>query len=187
MLARACSLRTFSASLMSRNATTIPIVRLDASRNGAAGIEIGDDFDEAGDAHHALQRRVTQRSVLGAQPRARDILIAAVLLVVALWPVRHAVTTGEHDYGVVGRIQVAWESLNGRFISAGEIPAWNPYQFGGRPHLADPDTLAAWLRHHVLDVPDRASYMALMGSEVRERIRPSGTAPSGEVDYGEYR
>jgi glutaconate CoA-transferase subunit A len=51
----------------------------------------------------------------------------------------------------------------------------------------DADTLHGWLRDHVLGVPDRASYMEILGAGVRDRIRPSGSAPSGEVDYGEYR
>ena len=50
----------------------------------------------------------------------------------------------------------------------------------------DADALDAWLRDHVLGVPDRAAYMELLGVEVSDRIRPSGTAPSGEVDYGRY-
>jgi hypothetical protein len=29
--------------------------------------------------------------------------------------------------------------------------------------------------------------MERLGAEVRERIRPSGSAPSGSVDYGDYR
>jgi len=36
-------------------------------------------------------------------------------------------------------------------------------------------------------VADRAEYMAKLGEEARQRIRPSGSAPSGSVDYGEYR
>jgi glutaconate CoA-transferase subunit A len=50
----------------------------------------------------------------------------------------------------------------------------------------DADTLETWLRRHVHDVPDRAGYMELLGAGVRERIRPSGRAPTGEVDYGRY-
>ena len=50
----------------------------------------------------------------------------------------------------------------------------------------DPDILDTWLRDHVLGVPDRAAYMELLGAEARARIQPSGSAPSGEVDYGRY-
>lgn len=48
-------------------------------------------------------------------------------------------------------------------------------------------TLDSWLRDFVHGVPDRAGYMERLGVGVRDRIRPSGSAPSGEVDYGEYR
>jgi glutaconate CoA-transferase subunit A len=47
--------------------------------------------------------------------------------------------------------------------------------------------LEAWLDEHVYGVADRAGYMAGLGDEVRERIAPSGSAPSGSVDYGDYR
>ena len=51
----------------------------------------------------------------------------------------------------------------------------------------DAATLESWLGEFVFGVADRSEYMARLGEAVRERIRPSGTAPSGAVDYGEYR
>jgi glutaconate CoA-transferase subunit A len=51
----------------------------------------------------------------------------------------------------------------------------------------EPASLDAWLAEYVHGVSGRAEYMAKLGDEVRERIRPSGSAPSGSVDYGEYR
>ena len=51
----------------------------------------------------------------------------------------------------------------------------------------DAAALEAWLDEYVHGVADRAEYMAKLGDEARERIRPSGSAPSGSVDYGEYR
>ncbi len=51
----------------------------------------------------------------------------------------------------------------------------------------DAAALDAWLDEYVYGVADRTEYMARLGDEVRERIRPSGSAPSGSVDYGEYR
>ena len=47
-------------------------------------------------------------------------------------------------------------------------------------------TLDAWLDRWVHGLPDRAAYMALLGPEVAARIRPTGSAPSGSVDYGRY-
>jgi glutaconate CoA-transferase, subunit A len=51
----------------------------------------------------------------------------------------------------------------------------------------DPAALRAWLDEWVLGTADRAEYMERLGPEVRARIAPSGSAPSGEVDYGAYR
>ncbi len=51
----------------------------------------------------------------------------------------------------------------------------------------DAATLESWLDEYVHGVSGRAEYMAKLGDAVRERIRPSGTALSGSVDYGEYR
>jgi glutaconate CoA-transferase, subunit A len=51
----------------------------------------------------------------------------------------------------------------------------------------DPERLSAWLDEWVHGVPDRAAYMAKLGEEVRTRIIPSGSAPSGSVEYGDYR
>ncbi len=51
----------------------------------------------------------------------------------------------------------------------------------------DATALDAWLGEFVHGVADRSEYMAKLGEAARERIRPSGSAPSGSVDYGEYR
>ena len=51
----------------------------------------------------------------------------------------------------------------------------------------DAAALDAWLGEFVHGVADRSEYMAKLGEVVQERIRPSGSAPSGSVDYGEYR
>jgi glutaconate CoA-transferase, subunit A len=50
----------------------------------------------------------------------------------------------------------------------------------------DEAALQAWLREWVLDVSGRAEYVEKLGRERVEALRP-GSAPSGEVDYGEYR
>ena len=51
----------------------------------------------------------------------------------------------------------------------------------------DAERTAAWLDEYVHGVADRAEYMARLGPAVKERIRPTGTAPAGPIDYGEYR
>jgi len=50
----------------------------------------------------------------------------------------------------------------------------------------DEDALQAWLREWVLGVDDRAGYLEKLGPERLGSLRP-GSAPSGVVDYGEYR
>jgi glutaconate CoA-transferase subunit A len=50
----------------------------------------------------------------------------------------------------------------------------------------DEDALQAWLREWVLGVDDRAGYLENLGPERLASLRP-GSAPSGVVDYGEYR
>jgi glutaconate CoA-transferase subunit A len=51
----------------------------------------------------------------------------------------------------------------------------------------DPLRTAAWLDEYVHGVADRAEYMERLGPAVKERIRPTGTALAGPIDYGEYR
>src|SRR5512141_274274 len=50
----------------------------------------------------------------------------------------------------------------------------------------DPATLDAWLDEWVHGVEGRAEYMARLGEERVATLRP-GSAPSGSVDYGDYR
>jgi glutaconate CoA-transferase, subunit A len=50
----------------------------------------------------------------------------------------------------------------------------------------EPARLEAWLREWVFELEDRAAYVAKLGTERLEALRP-GSAPSGSVDYGEYR
>lgn len=51
----------------------------------------------------------------------------------------------------------------------------------------DAAVLDAWLDAWVHGTSGRAEYLEKLGSEALDRIRPSGSAPSGSVDYGEYR
>jgi glutaconate CoA-transferase subunit A len=50
----------------------------------------------------------------------------------------------------------------------------------------DPDRLSAWLEEWVHGLPGRAEYMERLGEDVRARIRPTGPALAGPVDYGAY-
>ena len=51
----------------------------------------------------------------------------------------------------------------------------------------DATATAVWLDRYVYGVADQAEYLAALGSGVRERIRPSGPALAGPIDYGAYR
>ncbi|HUG49054.1 MAG TPA: CoA-transferase [Candidatus Limnocylindria bacterium] len=50
----------------------------------------------------------------------------------------------------------------------------------------DEEALQAWLKEWVLGASGRAEYVEKLGRERIEALRPA-PAPSGEVDYGEYR
>jgi len=51
----------------------------------------------------------------------------------------------------------------------------------------DEDSIQAWLRDWVYDLDGRAAYVEKLGAERVAGLRPSGPAPSGSVNYGEYR
>jgi glutaconate CoA-transferase subunit A len=48
-------------------------------------------------------------------------------------------------------------------------------------------TTKAWLDEWVYGVSGRAEYMDKLGTDRQASLRPSGSAPSGSVDYGVYR
>jgi glutaconate CoA-transferase subunit A len=48
-------------------------------------------------------------------------------------------------------------------------------------------TTQAWLDEWVYGVSGRADYMDKLGTERQASLRPSGSAPSGSVDYGVYK
>ena len=51
----------------------------------------------------------------------------------------------------------------------------------------DPSLLAAWLDEWVHGLSGRAEYMDRLGPTVRARIRPTGSALAGPIDYGAYK
>ena len=55
------------------------------------------------------------------------------------------------------------------------------------PISRDPAATEQWLRDWVHDLDGRAAYVEKLGAERLRELLPSGTAPSGAVDYGEYR
>ena len=63
----------------------------------------------------------------------------------------------------------------------------NRFYLDWDPITRDEDAVQAWLRAWVHDVADRTEYMAKLGADRIATLRPSASAPSGSVDYGEYR
>jgi len=49
-----------------------------------------------------------------------------------------------------------------------------------------PDSLDTWLKDYVYDLSCHADYVEKFGDAYWDRLRPTGPALSGEVDYGEY-
>lgn len=91
-------------------------------------------------------------SALRGRLGVRRAAVGAVMLVAALLPIRSDLA-GRTDWGALGeeaQAQVGWEVHTRRSIAGGQVPLWNPYHFGGRPHLADPGTLALYPPHVLL-------------------------------------
>ncbi|HEU4674292.1 MAG TPA: CoA-transferase [Candidatus Limnocylindrales bacterium] len=63
----------------------------------------------------------------------------------------------------------------------------NRFYLDWDPISRSAEATEGWLRDWVHDLPDRAAYVEKLGSERLASLRPSGRAPSGSVDYGEYR
>jgi glutaconate CoA-transferase subunit A len=63
----------------------------------------------------------------------------------------------------------------------------NRFYLDWDPISRDEETTQRWLREWVHDIDGRAAYMEKLGAERVASLRPAGSAPSGSVDYGDYR
>jgi glutaconate CoA-transferase subunit A len=63
----------------------------------------------------------------------------------------------------------------------------NPFYIAWDPISRDEPAIQQWLRDWVYDLDGRAAYVDKLGADRVASLRPSGTAPSGSVDYGLYR
>ena len=63
----------------------------------------------------------------------------------------------------------------------------NRFYLDWDPISRDESAVQAWLQEWVYDLGGRAAYMDKLGPERIASLRPSGSAPSGSVDYGLYR
>jgi glutaconate CoA-transferase subunit A len=62
----------------------------------------------------------------------------------------------------------------------------NRFYLDWDPITRDEDAIQAWLREWVHGVAGRAEYLEKLGAERVASLRPSGNAPSGLIDYGQY-
>ena len=76
----------------------------------------------------------------------RDIVFLTLLLLVVLIPVPHE-TERAAAPRALARIERNREIVNREAWASGTLPLWNPYEFGGRPHLANPETLSLYPPH----------------------------------------
>jgi hypothetical protein len=81
--------------------------------------------------------------------RAVDLVLLAALFVVSLVPVSFEIARASSP-GPAARVAMSWERVNQEALTEGTLPLWNPYQFGGRPHLANPEMLSLYPPHLVL-------------------------------------
>lgn len=79
----------------------------------------------------------------------RDLVLLVVLLLMALTPVGYDIARVSTP-GPFARVAVNRELVNRRAGADGTLPLWNPYEFGGRPHLADPEMLSLYPPHLLL-------------------------------------
>jgi glutaconate CoA-transferase subunit A len=63
----------------------------------------------------------------------------------------------------------------------------NRFYLDWDPISRDEDLVQGWLREWVHGVSGRAEYVEKLGAERVATLRPSAAAPSGSVDYGDYR
>ncbi|HEU4686740.1 MAG TPA: hypothetical protein VFS23_00190, partial [Vicinamibacterales bacterium] len=78
-----------------------------------------------------------------------DLVLLAALLVVSLVPVSFEIARASSP-GPAARVAMSWERVNQGALAEGTLPLWNPYQFGGRPHLANPEMLSLYPPHVAL-------------------------------------
>ena len=90
----------------------------------------------------------------------RDLLSLALLLLIAVAQVPYDVKQTAAP-GPFARISINREIVNRGAFATGTLPLWDPYQFGGRPHLANPQTLALYPPHILLHVVTLTLFFAL--------------------------
>jgi hypothetical protein len=116
---------------------------------------VGHATDGVADAPHAL--RVDCAIVQSSGVRVltswgldrRDLVLIAALAIVAIVPVPTDIERAS-TAGPFARVAMSWEIVNHRALDERTLPLWNPYQFGGRPHLANAEMLSLYPPHMLL-------------------------------------
>ena len=145
--------------------TIVHVQRADASGNAQAWGLLGCQKEAAFAADRVIVvvEELVDEAVVRADPN-RTIIPGLVVDAVVVEP------WGAHPSYVQGRYD-----RDNRFYRD-----WDPIS-------RDPGRTEAWLREWVHDLGGRADYVEKLGAERIAALRPSGPAPSGSVDYGEYR
>jgi glutaconate CoA-transferase subunit A len=117
----------------------------------------------AADRVIVVVEEVVDEAVIRADPN-RTIIPGLIVAAVVIEPL------GAHPSYVQG----AYDRDNRFYLD------WDPIS-------RDADATETWLREWVHDLDGRASYIEKLGAERVASLRPSGAAPSGSVDYGNYR
>jgi glutaconate CoA-transferase, subunit A len=156
--------RIYAVPPLSPDVTVIHAQRADASGNtqvwGLLGCQKEAAF--AADRVIVVVEELVDESVIRADPN-RTILPGLVVdaVVVEPWGAHPSYAQGHYDRD--NAFYLEWDAIS-----------------------RDADSLAAWLDEWVYGVSDRAEYLAKLGDERLAGLRPA-PAPSGSVDYGEYR
>lgn len=105
---------------------------------------------------------VVDESVIRADPN-RTAIPGLIVDAVVLEPYGAHPSYAQGHYDRDNRFYLEWEAIS-----------------------REPDALGRWLDEWVYGVDDRAAYLAKLGADRLAALRP-GHAPSGSVDYGDYR
>ena len=145
--------------------TIVHAQRADAAGNTQTWGLVGSQKEAAFAAEHVIVvvEELVDESVIRADPN-RTVIPGRIVDAVVVEPYGAHPSFAQGYYDRDNTFYVEWDAV-------------------GR----DPARTAEWLDEFVHGVADRAEYMARLGPAVKERIKPTGSAPAGPIDYGEYR
>jgi glutaconate CoA-transferase subunit A len=117
----------------------------------------------AADRVIVVVEELVEESVIRADPN-RTVIPGLIVDAVVLEPYGAHPSYAQGRYDRDNAFYVAWDEIS-----------------------RDAARLQSWLDEWVHGLAGRAEYMERLGAEARARIQPTGPAPAGEIDYGEYR